>query len=66
MRDSTFDLKRQTLKLFDEEAMFNLLVEHHDSREQNILYLTLDRVTSEMEKQDLLARCFLGAAEMSA
>jgi hemerythrin-like domain-containing protein len=60
------DLKRPVLRLLDDEAMFKLLVEHHDAREENILYPTLDRVTSEQEKQELLARCFLGAAEVMA
>lgn len=50
------DLKRKIIKLFDDQAMFKHLVEHHDLREQNILYPTLDRVTSEDERQALLRR----------
>jgi hypothetical protein len=42
------------IKLFDEEATFKHVVEHHDLREQNILYPTLDRVTTEVERQELL------------
>jgi hemerythrin superfamily protein len=37
--------------------MFKHLVEHHDLREQNILYPTLDRLTTEAERRDLLGRC---------
>lgn len=48
------DLKRQIIALFDEQAMFKHLVEHHDLREQNIFYPALDRVTDERERQQLL------------
>ncbi len=48
------DLKRRIIALFDEQAMFKHLVEHHDLREQNILYPTLDRMTDERERQELL------------
>jgi iron-sulfur cluster repair protein YtfE (RIC family) len=48
------DLTRRVIKLFDEEATFKHVVEHHDLREQNILYPTLDRVTTEVERQELL------------
>ena len=51
------NLKREVIKLFDQEATFKNLVEHHDQRERNILYPTLDRVTSEEERRQLLARC---------
>jgi hemerythrin-like domain-containing protein len=51
-------LKRQALQLLDREYMFKHLVEHHDLREQNILYPTLDQVTTEAERRELLARCF--------
>jgi hemerythrin-like domain-containing protein len=54
------DLKRQVLHLLDQESMFKHLVEHHDLREQNILYPTLDQVTSEAERRELLSRCFTG------
>jgi hemerythrin-like domain-containing protein len=48
------DLKREIIKLFDMEAMFKSLVEHHDSREENIFYPTLDKVTDEQERKELL------------
>jgi hypothetical protein len=41
--------------------MFKLLAEHHDSREQTILYPALDNVTTEEEKRNLLARCLQSA-----
>jgi iron-sulfur cluster repair protein YtfE (RIC family) len=47
-------LKREIIQLFDQEALFKHLVEHHDLREQNILYPTLDRVTDDAEKREML------------
>ncbi|MEW6128559.1 MAG: hemerythrin domain-containing protein [Acidobacteriota bacterium] len=51
------NLKRRIIKLFDEEAAFKSLVEHHDMREENILYPTLDRITTPEEKKYLLNDC---------
>ena len=51
------NLPREIIKLFDVEAMFNHLMEHQDLREQNILYPTLDKVTTESEREELLSRC---------
>jgi iron-sulfur cluster repair protein YtfE (RIC family) len=48
------DLKRQIIALFDQEATFKSLVEHHDQRERNILYPALDRVTTDEERRRLL------------
>jgi len=48
------NLARRILGLLDMEASFKHLVEHHDLREANILYPTLDRVTSEEECRELL------------
>lgn len=53
---SKSDLKREVIKLFDAEATFKHLVEHHDLREQNILYPALDRVTTEKERASMLDR----------
>ncbi|MEW6208852.1 MAG: hemerythrin domain-containing protein [Acidobacteriota bacterium] len=61
MSDSPADVKRRILGLLFDEAMFRMLMEHHDSREQNILYPMLDKVTTEEEKRDLLARCLESA-----
>jgi len=52
------DRRRRIIRLFDEQTMFKHLVEHHDLREQNILYPTLDRITTEAERRELLRRCF--------
>jgi hemerythrin-like domain-containing protein len=57
LRANPANLKRGILKLFDEQALFKQLMQHHDMREQNILYPTLDKVTSEEERRDLLSRC---------
>ena len=51
---SPADLRRHIIKLFDREAAFKQLVEHHDQRERNILYPTLDKVTTEAERRSLL------------
>jgi hemerythrin-like domain-containing protein len=50
------DLRRAILALLDLQATFKQLVKHHDLREQNILYPTLDRVTGEVERRALLER----------
>lgn len=49
--------KREIIELFDDQATFKSLLEHHDQREQSILYPTLDRVTDEDERRGLLRRC---------
>jgi hemerythrin-like domain-containing protein len=49
--------KRGILWLLDRQATFKNLMEHHDLRETNILYPALDRVTSETERREILARC---------
>ena len=50
-------LKHQIIQLFDRQAIFKGLTEHHHAREQNILFPWLDRVTSTAEKISLLAQC---------
>lgn len=49
--------KRGILWLLDRQATFKNLMEHHDLRETTILYPALDRVTSEAERREVLARC---------
>jgi hemerythrin-like domain-containing protein len=49
--------KRGVLRLLDRQATFKSLMEHHDLREANILYPALDRVTSDAERREILARC---------
>jgi len=51
------NLKWRVLDLFDHQALFKGLLEHHDLRERNILYPTIDGVTTEEERRDLLLRC---------
>ena len=56
------ELKLHIIKLFDREAICKGLVEHHHSREQNILFPWLDKITSENERNTLLA----GSASLRA
>lgn len=51
------ELKRDIIKLFDREAICKGLAEHHHAREQNILFPWLDKITSENERNTLLAGC---------
>lgn len=55
-RDQT-NLLRRVIKLFDEQATFKNLCDHHDQRERNIFFPTLNRVTTEGERHELIARC---------
>lgn len=48
---------REIIRLFDDESRYKRLVEHHDQREQNILYPALDRVTEDAERLALLRQC---------
>ena len=50
--------RREIIELFDQGYWFKRLLEHHDNREENILYPTLDRVTAEEERRELLTECF--------
>lgn len=50
-------LAQSVVSLFDREAFYKSLVEHHHAREQNILFPLLDRLTSEAERTDLLGQC---------
>jgi iron-sulfur cluster repair protein YtfE (RIC family) len=56
MQPTPADLERRIIKLFDHQALFKSLVEHHGSREEQLLYPILDRVTSEEEREELLKR----------
>ena len=48
---------RHAIALFDREAFYKSLVEHHHAREQNILFPWLDKVTTDAERTELLAQC---------
>jgi hypothetical protein len=50
------------IALFDEEAAYKNLLLHHDMRERNLLFPTLDRVTDETERRDLINRCLAAHA----
>lgn len=50
------DPEAKLIWLLDREAFYKRLCGHHDKRESEILYPELDRVTSDLEKQDLLGR----------
>ena len=47
------ETRRQIIEMFDQGYWFKRLLEHHDKREENILYPALDRVTSEEERKTL-------------
>lgn len=44
--------------MLDYGYWFKRLLEHHDQREENILYSVLDRMTDEKEREELLQECF--------
>ncbi|MDD5542253.1 MAG: hemerythrin domain-containing protein [Acidobacteriia bacterium] len=48
---------RHAIEILYQEAMFRWLLEHHDEREKQILYPTLDRVTSKKERNVILKKC---------
>jgi hemerythrin-like domain-containing protein len=55
---------RRVIRLFDEEAMFKNLCDHHDMRERNIFFPALDRVTDEPERRELIGRCFAANSQL--
>jgi len=63
--EKTNDIKRQPnidkalLLLLDREAFYLRLCAHHDKRETDFLYPTLDVVLSDLEQHDLLERISL-------
>ena len=48
-------LRRGVLRLLDAETTFKHLSHHHELREETYLFPTLDRVTDEAERRELLA-----------
>lgn len=56
MRGIGSNLARPIIALLDREATFKNLVDHHLLREQNILYPSLDRVTTIEERRAMLGR----------
>ena len=57
MESDPTDLKKQILRLLDEQATYKNLVLHHEMREHNILFPTLDKITDEAERRTLLLQC---------
>ena len=49
--------RRRAIEFLDQQYMFKHLLEHHDDREARFFFPQLDRVTSEAERRELLARC---------
>lgn len=47
---------RDVLAFLDREFTFRHLVEHHDKREENLLYRWMDRITTSDERAVLIAR----------
>jgi hemerythrin-like domain-containing protein len=58
LKEESGDTARRVIRLFDEEATFKSLCDHHDMRERNIFFPALDRVTGEAERRELIGRCF--------
>ena len=58
LKGESGDPARRVIRLFDEEATFKSLCDHHDMRERNIFFPALDRVTDEAERRELIGRCF--------
>lgn len=57
LRNEGGEPARSVIRLFDEEAMFKSLRDHHDMRERNIFFPALDRVTGDAERRELINRC---------
>ncbi len=55
MRPSDHGLRRRILDLLDRQALYKHLLHHHDLRERNVLYPTLERVTTVAERRKMLA-----------
>ena len=53
----TLRLKHAIIRLLDREAMYKGLLGHHHAREHNVLYPWLDWLTSDEERERLLAQC---------
>jgi hemerythrin-like domain-containing protein len=64
LKEESGDPARRVIRLFDEEAMFKSLCDHHDMRERNIFFPALDRVTEEAERRELIGRCFAANSQL--
>jgi hemerythrin-like domain-containing protein len=64
LKEESGDPARRVIRLFDEEAMFKSLCDHHDMRERNIFFPTLDRVIDEAERCELISRCLAANSQL--
>ena len=64
LKGESGDPARRVIRLFDEEATFKGLCDHHDMRERNIFFPALDRVTNEAERRELIGRCFAANSQL--
>lgn len=64
LKEESGDPARRVIRLFDEEAAFKGLCDHHDMRERNIFFPALDRVTGEAERRELIGRCFAANSQL--
>ena len=64
LKGESGDPARRVIRLFDEEATFKSLCEHHDMRERNIFFPALDRVTDEDERRVLIGRCLASNSQL--
>ena len=64
LKEESGDPTRRVIRLFDEEAMFKSLCDHHDMRERNIFFPALDRVTGEAERRELICRCLAANSQL--
>jgi hemerythrin-like domain-containing protein len=64
LKEDGGDPAKRVIRLFDEEAVFKSLCDHHDMRERNIFFPALDRVTGEAERRELISRCFAANSQL--
>jgi hemerythrin-like domain-containing protein len=64
LKEESGDPARRVIRLFDEEAMFKSLCDHHDMREGAIFFPALDRVTDEAERKELIGQCFAANSQL--
>ena len=64
LKEEGGDPARRVIRLFDEEAAFKNLCDHHDRREGAIFFPALDRVTGEAERGELISRCLAANSEL--
>jgi hemerythrin-like domain-containing protein len=64
LKEGSGDPVRRVIRLFDEEATFKSLCDHHDMREGSIFFPALDRVTGEAERRELVGRCLAANTQL--